>query len=203
MIFGPGEARAEFRKLDFPRTKDTIEAFIVRGYLSAAQKKGLLPSTVEVSQNKQDDFDFLLRFASGTKKYLELMELAPLEQVQGAYEAASASYKPYDFARYIMTKIMRKSERYKTSAGDGIFLLTYITDWRFDPSETLLALLQYWSLQEEHCFEAIHCYSPIMADNGIVRRLYPTPREFWKAFDPEACRDSVTHNLNPAGWRSG
>ena len=78
---GPGGTTSEFQRLVFPRTKEEIEEFIVRGFLRAARKQGLLHTDViDTAQNELDDFDFCLKTLQGEKS-LELMEIAPLENV--------------------------------------------------------------------------------------------------------------------------
>ena len=198
---GPNGAKAEFIKLQFPNTKEEIEHFIVKGFLRTAQQSGLLSSQgITIGQNKQDDFDFHLNWTDSTTKGLELMEVAPLEQICGSYESASESYKPYELADYIFNKILGKSSRYQTSVGDGLFLLIYITDLKFVLCNTVIALLQYWSVHNKHCFEKIYCYFPIMQDDGIVQLIYPTPPEYWESFNPDKYRENLTTNLNPNGW---
>jgi hypothetical protein len=152
--------------------------------------------------NEQNDFDFSLRFSGALKKFLELMEIAPLEHLRGPHESAPTSYKPFEFAEYILDKLLKKSARYRTSNNGGLLLLVYITDWRFNLSETVIALLQYWSATRDHCFEGIYCYSPISAEDGIAQLIYPTPKEFWANFNPELYRENITNNLDPTGWET-
>ena len=86
------------------------------------------------------------------------------------------------------------------STGGGLLLLIYMTDWHFIISNTVVALLQYWTIQKKHNFEEIYCYCPITHQEGIAFLIFPTPRGLWKNFDPEEYKDRVTHNLNPQGW---
>jgi hypothetical protein len=189
-----------FERLPFPRTKEEVEAVIVSGFLRSAQSRQLLPPTARAIQNCQDDFDFTLT-GCGNGKHLELMEIAPLEHLRGTYDEAPTSYRPYDFAAYILEKLKGKSARYASSAGDALFLLMYVTDWRFTLSETVIALLQFWTASRQHSFGSIYCYSPISEGEGIVHLIHPTPAEFWAGFDPERYRENVVHNLNPLDWK--
>src|SRR6185437_6893636 len=177
---------AEFRKLEFPRVKEDIEQFVVRGFLRAAiENQFFRASEVEASQNEQDNFDFSLKI-QGTLKSLELMEIAPLEHLRTTYVKAPNSYKPYDFAKRIFEEAMAKSLRYRTSNKGGLILLAYVTDWHFILSSTVVALLQYWLCHTMHSFEAVYCYSPIEQDSGVLEVFYPTPKEFWMSFNPES-----------------
>ena len=194
---GPSVA---FERLPFPRTKEEVEAVIVSGFLRSAQSCGWLPSTAQVKQNPQDDFDFTLT-GCGNGKHLELMEIAPLEHLRGTYDKAPTSYRPYDFAAHILGKLKGKSARYASSSGEELLLLMYVTDWRFTLSETVIALLQYWTASQAHSFGAVYCYSPITREEGIVHVIHPTPMEHWTGFDPERYRENFVHNLSPLDWK--
>jgi hypothetical protein len=203
LTHGPQGSTAEFRKLEFPRTKEEIEKFIVQGFLRVAIENQFFPAgEIEASQNEQDNFDFSLKI-QGTLKSLELMEIAPLEHLQTTYDKAPESYKPYDFAKYIFEKIMAKSLRYRASNKGGLILLAYVTDWHFILSVTVVALLQYWLCHTQHCFEAVYCYSPIENESGVVEVFYPTPKDFWKSFDAENYKENVLFNFNLTGRIQG
>ena len=188
---------AEFLQIEFPRTKEQIEQFIVSSFV---RNSGSLPLKIgSYTQNSQNDFDFSAETNEG-RKFLELMEIAPLENLRGSYEKAPSSYRPYDFAEYIFAKINGKSEKYRGAASSNICLLMYITDWSFTLSQTVVALLQYWSAHQAHSFQYIFCYSPHDAESGVASLLYPTPIDFWKGFDPNSYRENIVHNLSPLKW---
>ena len=196
----PSGSEAVFKKLVFPRTKEEIEEFIVNGFLRAARDGKLFTASVSASQNEQNNFDFQLLMNGNVKKYMELMEIAPLEHLKGSYDAAPPSYKPYDFARHIFEKVMKKSSHYG-GVSVGLILLLYVTAWQFVLSETVIALLQFWLTHTPHKFEAIYCYSPIMQDSGVAHLFYPTPREFWCGFDPEKVRNNEVLNFDVSTWQ--
>ena len=187
---------SKFEQLQFPSTKEEVEAFVVKGFINSARKMNLFQDMVDYEQNKSDDLDFTISTQTG-KKYLELMEIAPIESLRGSYDLSSSSYKPYELSEYIFKKMMNKSSRYLQSTSVGISLLTYITDWRFSLSDKTIAILQYWALHNNHSFEYIYFYSPIMEDSGVVYLIYPTPIEHWSNFDPELYKDIVVHIAMP------
>ena len=188
---------AEFLPIAFPRVKEEIEKFIVQGFVKNA---GAVPLAIlSHKQNLQNDFDFTIETTEGIK-FLELMEIAPLENLRGAYEMAPSSYKPYDFAEYIFAKVNRKSGKYWGARSSNICLLIYITDWAFTLSQTVVALLQYWLAHQSHSFQYIFCYSPIDIESGVSNLIYPTPIKFWKGFDPNKYRENIVHNLSPLKW---
>ena len=194
---GTDSSTVEFQHLDFPNTKEEIEAFIVHGFLRDAVANNFLPPvSIAPRQNAQDDFDFTLTIEGHEPKSLELMEIAPLEHLRGSYAVAPAKYKPYELAEYIKTKILKKSERYRTSAGAGIMLLNYVTDWHFVLSESVLRLLQYWLARSSHSFQAIYSYQPIDRAFGVVHVIFPSTSQ--DNFDPEAFRNVEVSNANPA-----
>jgi hypothetical protein len=197
---GLSGGQTTFKKLDFPRTKEEIEEFIVKGFLKAAREANLLSASVSASQNEQNSFDFLLLFNGDGKKYMELMEIAPLEHLRGTYDSAPASYKPYDFASYIFEKVMKKSAHYG-SVNAGLILLLYITAWQFVLSQTVIALLQFWLTHTEHKFEGVYCYCPMTVDSGAAHLICPTPKEFWSGFDPEKFRNTEVLNFDLSTWQ--
>jgi len=189
----PGNTELEFQKFQFPIHKEEIEEIVVKGFIRTINKIGDL-SVQKYEQNEQNDLDFNL-YTNGGLKLLELMEVAPLEHLQGSYDKALDSYKGFDFAEYILKKIMKKSDHY-SGVKSNIFLLIYVTDWHFILSETTTALLQYWTLTQKHNFERIYYYKPC-DEEGIVSRIFPTPIEFWQGFNPNLYRDNITRNFNP------
>ena len=196
--------RADFQRLEFPRTKDQIEKLIVTNFMRLAPLTHVFPfPNCRVEQNPESDLDFTLKCADNKTRKLELMEVAPLEHLRGSYGAAPTSYKPYEFAQYILEKALQKSRKYGSSSGTELHLLIYITDWRFILSESVTALLQYWTLTIAHNFAGIYVYMPITSSEGIPQLIFPTPRQHWKSFSPDALKDNVVHNLNPKGWKSG
>jgi hypothetical protein len=189
---------AEIKKLEFPKTKDAIEEFIVKTFIKNSSRMPL--KITDVFQNNENDFDFTIKTEEGTK-YLELMEIAPLENLRGSYAQAPDHYKPYDFARYIVEKIFGKSKRYKSSpsSNTNICLLIYVTDWAFVPSESVIHLLQYWTANVPHSFQYICCYLPFDQFSGPVELIYPI-KNSWKDFDPEQYKEKEVLNLSPLKW---
>ena len=202
MSLGDVSAQAEFLPLKFPKAKEEIEAFIVGSFLNEGKKRPNFFSTheIEVKQNKLDDYDFTLYSPYGEMS-LELMEIAPLENLLGSYENAPKSYKPYDFAKFIFDKLMGKSVRYASSTGDGLILLMYVTDWHFALSETIINLLKYWTAQTQHSFEEIFFYVPIEPEGGLPYLIYPIPGVSWENFNPETYKENVVQIVGPIGWK--
>lgn len=194
---GPGGGKAEFLRLEFPEKKEDIEDFIVRGFLTTVSSQGILPDALEsLERNQLDDFDFTVTTHSGPK-YIELMEIAPLEHLGGSYNNTPGSYKPYDLASHIMNKIVGKSNHYTSSTDTRLILLLYVTHWFFKLGENTLSLLRYWTLQTRHCFDDIYYYSPTSKDSGQAETIFPTSRDRWIEFDPEKHRAVEAFPFDP------
>ncbi len=193
---GAASLDLKWNRIPFPETKEEIEACVVQGFLGTAIWQGILSRGVRAAQNPTDDFDFCLD-GDGSCRYLELMEVAPLD---GPYASAAGSYRPYEMAREIVDNIHKKSERYAGVARcEKISLLLYLTHWAFVPNGTTIALMQYGCSEEPHSFEAIYYYRPSNAHAGMLSEIYPTPKDHWVGFDPTAFTDDVVHNLIPVG----
>jgi len=129
------------------------------------------------------------------------MEIAPLDGRRSSYDQSPNSYKPYDFAEFILNKILAKSEKYSGVSEASINLLIYITHWAFLPSESVFTLLQLWTVSKLHIFKNIVLYCPIDPSEGIASLIYPTPVRNRSNFNPEALRNNLVQNLSPTNWK--
>jgi hypothetical protein len=198
---GKYSTKVDFLPIQFPHSKAEIEKFIVKSFLSTVPPELLLAPFVDIIPNPENDFDFIDR---GVRKpsYIELMEIAPLENIHSSYDKAPSSYNVYDFAENLLAKILAKSARYQVSRDTRLVLLTYITDWRFNLSEKVIYLLSYWTLTNQHAFTEIYNYKPRSASDGSGTRIFPTKIEMWINFKPDALRGYTVENLNPRELRS-
>lgn len=204
IVIDPGKGTVTYDPVKFPVTKVEIEEFIVKPFIHSGRSSGLFNFQLKGDpiRNELDDFDFTLP-TKGGKKYLELMEVAPLEHIQGTYENAPNSYNEFDFAKYIYQKIIGKSNRYRGSTEIDINLLIYVTHWTFVLSKNIIALLQYWTLQDEHCFKDIFYFSHLSPTEGITSVIYPTDKELFKDFDENLYRDNQAVLLTQDLLKSG
>lgn len=187
-----------FEKIDFPNAKDGVEQHVADSFIASTGNPYF--SISSITKNQENDLDFLIETSKG-KKFLELMEIAPLEGLGGSYDKAPSSYKPYDLARFVKSHIQKKSNKYHSGKLPKIVLLVYTTDWRFAVSETTICILQHWLATSSHSFEYVYLHHPTKPI-GITHVLYPTPKEYWDAqnFDPEAYRENITHLFAPESW---
>jgi hypothetical protein len=128
------------------------------------------------------------------------MEIAPFEIFDMPPDQVPGRHNSYDLAAFLFAKIVGKSRKYRSARSPGLFLLLYLTDWRFLPGQTALALLQYWCNRRTHSFEAIFAFEGDGQGADWVKLIAPTPAGFWKGFDPEKFRDSSVVNLDPSKW---
>lgn len=185
--------RAEFRRAEFTSDKEEIEEDILRGFLLSAKDSLPALSDPPFKRNQQDDFDFDLHLLDDKIKFMELKEFAPL--AKGSYESASSKYFVGNFVELIRRMVLKLSKRYRSSVGDGLYLLLYVTDWRFTLSQSTLNSLRYWFLLDDHCFERIYIYHVRERFEGLAEVLYPdsVPADF----DPRNVRDNQVTNLDP------
>lgn len=200
-VTADGKVVGSFEKTPFSEGKAEVENQMVERFIASMNKH--LEGTgdrfflAEPQRNDEDDFDFTVALPNGPA-YLELMEIAPLS---GPHEQAPEKYKPYDFAKAILSGILKKSNRYPKSTGRDIFLLLYVTHWTFALSQTTLACLRYWLKRQPTVFRAIFTYEPFDAEEGVPHWLFPVPPELIGGFDPEQITDNVCLNLNPQKWQ--
>ena len=192
-----GDVSGSFEQIPFSAAKAVVEQQMAERFF-ASMNKHLAQSgdrflLSEPQSNTENDFDFTVASPNG-RAYFELMEVAPLH---GPYEQAPSTYRPYKFAKAILSRILEKSRRYPKSTGRDLFLLLYVTHWSFVLSDSTIACLRYWLTVQPTVFRAIFSYQPLDADEGAPHWLFPIPPELIGAFNPEQIRDSICINLDP------
>ena len=189
----PEEGSARFERIAYGETKEEIEKYVMRVALESAQRAGadLWKLTDSPRQNAENDFDFTLETSDGPED-LDLMEVAPLQDVRGSYEDAAASYNHGDLAGFLWEKIDSKSIKYgSTPRSRGvhrIHLLLYTTDWRFDVVDDVLDLLAFWAFRRNHAFDSIHYYSPFDQETGQLKLVYPRTEDLFHGFSEKQKR---------------
>ena len=194
-----GEASGEFRKIGFPDEKDDIEEVIVSRFIMSAKEK--FKEFFFISQprkNELDDFDFTVKTQKG-EAYLELMEIAPLDLYKAGYEKAPKTYDRCELAEYVVSKVVGKSENYPNNLKRELFLLLYVTDFKFSFSDTTIQLLRYFITLQPVKFDVIFLYTPLDNKDGVVNWIHPMDKEEFNGFDPEKYRGKVI-NLDTEGF---
>ncbi len=191
-----GSVSGFYEKVPFPEYKDDIEEFVAKRFIGAMNrnlfKDGDTFILANPVRNVENDFDFTVSTPNGPA-YLELLEAAPLN---GAYENASAEYKSYDHAKFVFDAIQKKSARYPSSGVQDIFLLVYVTDWKFVFSTSVIACIRVWLSKQKTVFRAIFYFGVSSAELEMPRWLYPVPPDLFKNFDPETIKENVCLNLD-------
>lgn len=174
---------SHFIPTSFPATKAAQERWMVDAVLrqSRAESRDLWQLVAPPEQNGESDLDFTLCTVRGTE-YLELMEVAPIEDVEGAYSKARGSYQHGELADWIQSKIGAKRSRYG-AVKSKIHLLLYGTDWHFPVTENVLTLLSFWSLQANHGFASIYYFFPDDEVEGRLTLIHPRDASDFASFD--------------------
>ena len=192
-----GQISGSFEQIPFSDAKAAVEKQMVERFIASMDKHlaeigdQFLLSNPKC--NPEDDFDFTVTSPQGLA-YLELMEVAPLK---GPYDQAPVNYKPYEFAKVILSGVLKKSEHYPKTIEQELFLLLYVTHWSFTLSDTTIACLRYWLKAQPTVFRAIFWYEPLDAEEGTPGWLYPVPPELLGTFDPKQVRENLCINLDP------
>jgi hypothetical protein len=191
-----GSLASFFDKVSFPSSKDDVEAFVAVRFIDAMNRhlskdhdSFILSSPL---RNVENDFDFTVSTSNGPA-YLELLEAAPLK---GSYEHASAEYRSYDHAKFVFDAVQQKSARYPSSGVRDIFLLVYVTDWKFVFSTSVIACLRVWLSKQKTVFRAVFYFGVSSVELESPRWLYPVPPELFDGFDPETVKENVCLNLD-------
>lgn len=190
----------KFDEIPLPDTKEEIEKYIVDLFIRTGRSQFRENFFVDRPiQNLAGDFDFDVVTPKG-KAYLELMEIAPLELYKTTHDKAPESYKPYEIAKFAFEKIQAKEKKYPKNLAREIFLLLYITNWKFALSDLTVNILGYFCHNSINVFDVIFLLTPRDAKEGYVHWISPVPNDFFNGFDLEAYKDKVVLNLNPTKW---
>ena len=192
-----------FEAIDFPDQKEDIEALFVERFFAQPLTHEYFPFEIlDYEQNAERNLDFTLRTSQGNK-LLELMEIAPLEHIQGSYDEASNSYNNAEFAISVHEKLMKKSDGYTSREESNISLLLYPTDYRFALSDTAVAWLQYLTITQAHYFECIFYFFLLDNKSGVTNIRFPTDSEYFADFDENKNRKSWSIFPRPEDWNFG
>jgi hypothetical protein len=166
----------------FPSKKEEIEKLVAHQWLAEAQKTD--QSIRGYMQNEQDNFDLTVSTDSGDVS-MDLVEFVYRDQQGCPYEGQNLAIAFSDFASQIRDTVKKKSDHYGKASGRPIYLLVYVTHWRFVPAHPdLIALAQYFIATNPTIMEKVYFLAP-MPRGGISFVLFPS-------HDPLRGRDPVT-----------
>lgn len=183
--------------IDFPKTKEGIERYIMQQFILAGQQGGF--KILGVKQNPENHFDFTLNLPGG-EVYIDLMELIYKDEDGNPYDSKNMLIESALYARQIVSLILKKSNKYQSRSETPLHLLTYITHWRFLPNETVIRLVQHKLSKEPHIFENIFYLSLDFGNEPTMRVLFPS-NDPLEGQDPSAFQDNKYLNLDPGNWK--
>jgi len=183
--------------------KAADEMAIVISFLKSAKHLGLRSSTPIIPvQNKESDFDFTLRTSSG-EVILELLEIAPPEEMKAGYSNARATHEIHGFCESIFAQISKKSARYVPPARKRFDLLIYVAHWAFIPTQQCIQLLQYWCNTKQHIFHDIYLHLYTGTTIAPSFSLFPAEMVDLANFSPESLRGKQFTNFDPLNGKTG
>jgi hypothetical protein len=189
----PTGVTGAWKKIEFPKDKESIETLIVDMWASATRSAGA--KIYEISQNKQNDFDFTLVLPGGTVS-MDLVEFIYRDGQGKPYDGDQIEIKSFDYATQLVATVMRKSAHYGNAGAQPIHLLVYITHWRFWSNEVPIRLAQHFLSEIPPIFENVFFIEPFDGKEGNVRVLYPS-RNPMEGHSPEEFKDHFSLTLNP------
>jgi hypothetical protein len=192
----PNGVTGAWKKIEFPKDKESIEKLVVEMWASATRSAGA--TIYEIIQNRQNDFDFTLVLPGGTVS-MDLVEFIYRDGQGKPYDGDQIEIKSFDYAEQLVATVMGKSAHYGKVGAQPIHLLVYITHWRFWSNEVAIRLAQYFLSEIPPIFENVFFIEPFDAKEGNARVLYPS-RSPMEGHSPEEFKDHFSLTLNPGNW---
>ena len=190
-----------WRKIPFSDRKDGQEALVGRLFASSLSAEDGVPRSV--LPQPEYGHDLLLVEGDNEKRDLQLMEvILPLSTGKSGkpYEDCEEKINVGRLADKIISGIRRK--RYGKSI-TPLYLILYITHWRFRPNDRVLSLVVRYLENEQHAFDRIYFVSPFDADHATVLRLFPNAGgqfEVDRLTPSDQIRRRTYFNANPASF---
>lgn len=180
---GPGSGKSTFHNL--PDSKEGIERYYVDLVFGASSDlRSFYESTTLPVQSHENGHDFILETRNGTE-YLELMEAAPLDELQTTFDKAPAGYSNGEFADLIWRGIEKKSSAYTP----GVHLLIYATDGKFQLVEAVCTLLALSLAKKAHQFKSVVSVRALPGgDDCQFDVLFPQERAAFTGIDEASLR---------------
>ena len=161
-----------FSPIVLPEAKSEREKLIANWFCASLKSHGTPELQIlQVTQNREDDFDFQITTPEGHKT-LELTEFAPFS-AQGGFSNATDQLNVGATADALTNMIMRKADHYPHKPV-GLVLLVYVTHYAFQPLEDVYRLVEDRVGRLEPFFERIFFMIPNSAHASELRNLYPT-----------------------------
>jgi len=188
-----------YHAIHLPETKPEIEHAILRAALATARRQGNDPYALvrPPEQNIENDFDFTLTTRTGTA-FLDLLEVAPLEDFGGSYENVPQILRVGDIASSVYSLIRRKHNKYQGIWQTPIHLLAYTTDWRLALPPSALTLLAHWLRSQPHGFASVSYFLPGGILHPLWWSLYPSDDEDLVGLDENEFMERRAARIDPS-----
>ncbi|MFZ1988536.1 MAG: hypothetical protein WAW96_02080 [Alphaproteobacteria bacterium] len=153
----------------FPNKKSELELMIARIFVDHPCKTDSLSPFSGLKQNAEDDLDFSIETSEG-RKWLELAEFAPLNEINASYASAPKQLSMAEYAKLYYQLIARKSRH---QGGVNRLLLTYATHGSFFVSPPVQELVRRWLCREHPRFDRVYFLSPHCETTGTTFEVFP------------------------------
>jgi len=187
---------AEQIQVPLPDDKAQLEKFFAERFVEQFNSESPLGSDVSISdvrQNETYDLDFSINCRIAD--YLELAELAPLNQEFGRASHRTGRLNIYTYARWIFFRVIKKKSRSYGIIARRTILLLYVTHWQFYPSERVVECLNSL-VQHNGCdFAAVFVILTNGSDLRVLRPIHPYVGPPLRA--PRAYEGFTLRNLEP------
>src|SRR6185503_16163554 len=110
---GPAGVTGGWEQIQFPKTKEEIEKFVLDLWTAEVRRAG--GSILTVTQNEEDDFDFTLELPGGIVS-LDLVEVFYSDGENRPYETTDIEVSVSRYAKQICESVKRKSKHYGKAA---------------------------------------------------------------------------------------
>lgn len=190
-----GSPELEVVRTRLPPVKAAIELEFMSLFASAIGGDGPL---LKFTANEEDDLDFTIHLPFGDHK-VDLMEMV-YSTGQGSPYEQRGWVNSVEYARQVTAKILAKSDKYQSRPAGDKDLLLYTTHWRFNPTTTVLALIEHGLRSSPRTFGGVFYLNRLSQTEALPMMLWPE-QHIGADFDPASVADHQSYPMPLDGWQ--
>ncbi|NEX92991.1 hypothetical protein [Caulobacter sp. 17J65-9] len=187
--------------VDLPTGKEALEKFFADIFVDAFNSQlplGPGASISKITQKDTSDLDFAIECPAAD--YLELAELTPLDQEFGRAMRRTGKFNMYTYARWIYLRVIKKKQiKYGPSLAKRVFLLLYVNDTMFMPTQQTIMCIQSLCARDGCDFSGVFILLTNGSDLRFIEMVVPYSGP---SLPPPKAFDRPAANLVPgqASW---